>query len=70
MSIRIIGVVGAGQMGQGIAQVAAQSGFTVFLADQNLSTAQIGIDKIKAQLEKALQKQKSPRKTWKKLFTP
>ena len=58
MSIRIIGVVGAGQMGQGIAQVAAQSGFTVFLADQNLSTAQIGIDKIKAQLEKALQKQK------------
>jgi len=58
MSIRIIGVVGAGQMGQGIAQVAAQSGFTVFLADQNLSTAQIGIDKIKTQLEKALQKQK------------
>ena len=58
MSIRIIGVVGAGQMGQGIAQVAAQSGFTVFLADQNLSTAQIGIDKIKAQLENALQKHK------------
>jgi len=33
MDIRTIGVVGAGQMGSGIAHVAAASGFTVLLAD-------------------------------------
>ncbi|HJW13589.1 MAG TPA: 3-hydroxybutyryl-CoA dehydrogenase [Thermoanaerobaculia bacterium] len=33
MDIRTIGVVGAGQMGGGIAHVAAASGFTVLLAD-------------------------------------
>jgi 3-hydroxybutyryl-CoA dehydrogenase len=58
MNIQKIGVVGAGQMGQGIAQVAAQSGFTVLIADQDLSAAQKGIEKIKTQLEKAFQKQK------------
>jgi 3-hydroxybutyryl-CoA dehydrogenase len=58
MNIQKIGVVGAGQMGQGIAQVAAQNGFSVMIADQNLASAQTGIDKIKVQLEKALQKQK------------
>ncbi len=58
MNIQKIGVVGAGQMGQGIAQVAAQNGFSVMIADQNLASAQTGIDKIKSQLEKALQKQK------------
>ena len=56
--IKTIGVVGAGQMGQGIAQVAAQSGFTVLMADQNLSTANQGVEKIRAQLDRALQKQK------------
>jgi len=58
MNIQRIGVVGAGQMGQGIAQVAAQSGFQVMVADQNITSAQTGVDKIKTQLEKALQKQK------------
>jgi len=58
MDIKLIGVVGAGQMGQGIAQVAAQSGFSVLIADQNLAAATQGVDKIKAQLEKAVQKQK------------
>ena len=33
MDIRTVGVVGAGQMGSGIAHVAAASGFTVLLAD-------------------------------------
>ncbi len=58
MNIKLIGVVGAGQMGQGIAQVAAQNGFEVLIADQNLSSANVGIEKIKAQLDKAVQKQK------------
>ncbi|MGH9315824.1 MAG: 3-hydroxyacyl-CoA dehydrogenase NAD-binding domain-containing protein, partial [Thermoanaerobaculia bacterium] len=33
MEIRTVGVVGAGQMGSGIAHVAAASGFSVLLSD-------------------------------------
>jgi 3-hydroxybutyryl-CoA dehydrogenase len=58
MSIQLIGVVGAGQMGQGIAQTAAQSGFQVLVADQNLESAGKGIQKIKVQLDKQVEKQK------------
>lgn len=58
MSIQLIGVVGAGQMGQGIAQTAAQSGFKVLVADQNLESASKGVQKIKAQLDKQVEKQK------------
>jgi 3-hydroxybutyryl-CoA dehydrogenase len=42
--IRILGVVGAGQMGNGIAQVAAQAGITVICTD----VAQPALDKAKA----------------------
>lgn len=48
MSEQPIGVVGAGTMGQGIAQVVAASGFTVRLfdvADEQLTRAQANIDK-------------------------
>lgn len=48
MSEQPIGVVGAGTMGQGIAQVVAASGFTVRLfdvADEQLTRAQGNIDK-------------------------
>jgi 3-hydroxybutyryl-CoA dehydrogenase len=58
MNIKLIGVVGAGQMGQGIAQVAAQAGYEVLIADQNVSTANAGIEKIKFQLNKMLEKEK------------
>jgi 3-hydroxybutyryl-CoA dehydrogenase len=43
MEIKTIGVVGAGQMGAGIAQVAAAVGVTVLLADIDLSAAQKGL---------------------------
>ena len=45
-----IGVIGAGQMGGGIAQVSAQAGFHVYLADREQAIA----DKAKAGIEKAL----------------
>ncbi|AQU81647.1 MULTISPECIES: 3-hydroxybutyryl-CoA dehydrogenase [unclassified Halomonas] len=48
MNERLIGVVGAGTMGQGIAQVVVASGFTVRLydvADEQLMRAQAAIDK-------------------------
>ncbi len=49
----VLSVVGAGQMGAGIAQVCAQFGYTVLLADVSVERAQAG----KAAIEKALTRQ-------------
>lgn len=40
--MKTIGVVGAGQMGSGIAQVSAQAGYHVLLSDVNLDRAEAG----------------------------
>jgi len=48
--IKVIGILGSGQMGGGIAQVAASTGLDVKLADIDLATAQNG----KAVIEKRL----------------
>ncbi len=58
--IESIAVIGAGQMGQGIAQVAAQTGYSVWLADVGLEQATAGKKKIEAQLSKAVEKGKIP----------
>jgi 3-hydroxybutyryl-CoA dehydrogenase len=50
MSISKIGVIGAGQMGIGIAQVSAQAGYDVLLGDLDLDTAEAG----KAKIDKAV----------------
>jgi 3-hydroxybutyryl-CoA dehydrogenase len=50
--IRTVGVVGAGTMGNGIAQVFAQSGFSVMLVD----IAQPMLDRARASIEKSLAK--------------
>ncbi|HEX7575555.1 MAG TPA: 3-hydroxyacyl-CoA dehydrogenase NAD-binding domain-containing protein [Candidatus Methanoperedens sp.] len=52
MNIQKIGVIGAGTMGGGIAQVAAQNGFEVVLQDLNENLAKAGFSKIKERLEK------------------
>lgn len=52
MEIKKIGVIGAGTMGGGIAQAAAQSGFYVFLEDVNENYVKAGFAKIKERLEK------------------
>jgi 3-hydroxybutyryl-CoA dehydrogenase len=52
MEIRKIGVIGAGTMGGGIAQVAAQSGFEVVLEDVKEEYVSAGFSKIKERLEK------------------
>jgi 3-hydroxybutyryl-CoA dehydrogenase len=57
-SIQKLGVVGAGQMGQGIAQVAAQAGIDVILVDAAPDFAQAGIGKIKKQLDRLVEKGK------------
>ena len=52
MNIQKIGVIGAGTMGSGIAQVAAQNGFEVVLQDMNEELARGGFARIKERLEK------------------
>ncbi|WP_104205146.1 3-hydroxyacyl-CoA dehydrogenase PaaH [Billgrantia saliphila] len=54
----IIAVVGAGAMGAGIAQVAAQAGHSVRLFDNRDGAAQAGIDGVRRQLEKRVAKGK------------
>ena len=56
--IKTLGIVGAGQMGGGITQVAAQAGYTVRLADASLALAEKGRDRIAQQLGKLVEKGK------------
>jgi 3-hydroxybutyryl-CoA dehydrogenase len=58
MDIKTIMVVGAGQMGGGIAQVAAQSGLQVILNDIKDEFVQKGIAAISKRLERNLEKGK------------
>jgi 3-hydroxybutyryl-CoA dehydrogenase len=52
--LQTIGVIGAGQMGGGIAQVSAAAGYDVVIADISEEAAQAGLDKLKAQTQKAV----------------
>ncbi len=53
-----IGVVGAGTMGSGIAQVAAQNGHPVILCDAAREYAERGFGKIRASLVRSVEKKK------------
>jgi 3-hydroxybutyryl-CoA dehydrogenase len=57
--IEKVGVLGAGLMGHGIAQVAAQSGYAVVLREVDEATLQKGIGRIEKQLARAVEKGKS-----------
>jgi len=57
-AVNKIGVVGAGQMGQGIAQVAAQAGLDVTIVDAAPDFAHAGIARIKKQLDRLVEKAK------------
>ena len=58
MNVTKLGVVGAGQMGQGIAQVAAQAGVDVTIVDAAPDFAIAGVGKIKKQLDRLVEKGK------------
>ena len=60
MEIKTIGVVGAGQMGNGIAQVAAYSGLQVVMSDIADSFVQKGLGTITKNLERLVEKGKIP----------
>lgn len=57
--IKVVAVVGAGTMGHGIAQVAAQAGCTVRLADAVAGGAEKGLAKIRANLDGAVTRGKA-----------
>jgi 3-hydroxybutyryl-CoA dehydrogenase len=58
MEIKTIGVVGAGQMGNGIAQVASHSGFQVVMSDIADSFIQKGLSTISKNLDRMVEKGK------------
>ncbi len=58
MEIKKIGVIGAGQMGNGIAQVGAQSGFQVLMSDISDSLIQKGMATISKNLDRMVEKGK------------
>jgi 3-hydroxybutyryl-CoA dehydrogenase len=60
MEIRTIGIVGAGQMGNGIAQVAAYSGLRVVMSDVADSFIQKGLTTISKNLDRMVEKGKIP----------
>jgi 3-hydroxybutyryl-CoA dehydrogenase len=60
MEIKMIGVVGAGQMGNGIAQVASHSGFQVVMSDIADSFVQKGLSTISKNLDRMVEKGKIP----------
>ena len=57
-SIHCIGVVGAGQMGRGIAQIAAQSGLEVIVLDASDTLAEQAVDRIGRALDRLVSKEK------------
>lgn len=56
MSISTVAVIGAGQMGSGIAQVAATSGTAVILSDSTYELAERGLSQIKKALTRSVEK--------------
>eukprot|EP00767_Chilomastix_cuspidata_P007185 gnl/Chilomastix_cuspidata/7773.p1 GENE.gnl/Chilomastix_cuspidata/7773~~gnl/Chilomastix_cuspidata/7773.p1 ORF type:complete len:283 (-),score=5.31 gnl/Chilomastix_cuspidata/7773:767-1615(-) len=58
MEINTFGVIGAGQMGNGIVQVAAQSGLNVVMFDINDQAIENGMATIKKNLERMVSKEK------------
>jgi 3-hydroxybutyryl-CoA dehydrogenase len=58
MDIKTIGIVGAGQMGNGIAQVAAYSGFRVIMSDIADPFIQKGLKTISKNLDRMVEKGK------------
>lgn len=56
--MKTVGVIGAGQMGAGIAQVSAQAGYRVLLSDMDVERAERGKAGIAKQLARAVEKEK------------
>jgi len=69
MGVKKIGVIGAGQMGHGIALVAAKAGFDVILRDIKDEYVQKGLGKIERFLDKSIEKGKMTADEKKKILS-
>ena len=58
MSIQTLGIIGAGTMGNGIAQIAAQAGLDVLMLDVNDAALQRGMAAVAGSLERLVKKEK------------
>lgn len=58
MELKMIGVVGAGQMGSGISEVAVTTGFNVLMSDVSQEAIERGKKRIEADLDRRIQKGK------------
>ncbi len=58
MSIEKVQVVGAGQMGNGIAQVVAQAGLSVYLTDVDEEVMKKGLEAIEKNLSRSVEKER------------
>lgn len=56
--VKTIGVIGGGQMGQGIAQVAAQAGISVTIVDAAKEFADAAVGKLRKQIDRLVEKGK------------
>ena len=56
MEIKSLGIVGAGQMGSGIAQIAAQSGLSVVMCDIQEKPIEIGLSAITRRLTRQIER--------------
>jgi len=69
MKVKKIGVIGAGQMGHGIALVSAKAGFDVILRDIKDDYVKKGLGKIERFLDKSIEKGKMTADEKKQIFT-
>ena len=58
MTVKFVGVVGSGQMGSGIAEVVARSGFEVVISSRAKETADAAVSRIAKSLAKDVEKDK------------
>ena len=58
MSVQLLGIVGSGQMGNGIAQVAAGVGFKVIMMDVNQAALDRGMTTISGSCDRLIKKEK------------
>jgi 3-hydroxybutyryl-CoA dehydrogenase len=58
MNIKTVGVVGAGTMGNGIAQICAAAGFNVVMVDISAEAVQRGVGTIAGSLDRLIKKEK------------
>ncbi len=69
MAVKKIGIIGAGQMGHGIALVAAKAGFNVMIQDIKDDYVQKGLGKIERFLDKSIEKGKMTADEKKKILS-